>query len=198
MVWRLLDALDMGTRALATVAAMWATVAQAAPGDAFGGGDGTPSESLTIVAAIVRPCASKPGAACWTSGARSTVAVASEPVAASATKVPVVARFARAASSEGKSGPQPWTLELSATLKHPSWPGNVIVMLIDTDDPEAVQARQFTALYQASVKALRVLNARLVLSPEEGYRPGHTYHALVLQLIEGKEILLAEGEVTLL
>ena len=66
------------------------------------------------------------------------------------------------------------------------------------DDPEALSARQFTALYQTAVKSSRSLSARLSLTGEEGFRAGRTYRVRVVQLVGGKEVLLAEGDVTLL
>ncbi len=68
----------------------------------------------------------------------------------------------------------------------------------DADDPEALSARKFTALYQTAVKSSRSLSARLSLTGEEGFRAGRTYRVRVVQLVGGKEVLLAEGDVTLL
>jgi hypothetical protein len=36
------------------------------------------------------------------------------------------------------------------------------------------------------------------LSPEEGFRAGHTYRIRIVQLIGGREIVLGEGDVSLL
>jgi hypothetical protein len=147
---------------------------------------------------------------CWFAAARNTIAVESgglasapAPPARKAAPVAVVPRFARAASLAGTNitGPATtgvWSLELASTLKRPAYAGNVVFLLFDADDPEALQARQFTALYQAQVKAGSKLAARLTLSPDEGFRAGHTYRLRVVQLISDKEILLAEGDVTLL
>lgn len=161
------------------------------------------------------PCPQKPGL-CINAGARSTIAVASPPAAAAAGPADkqsksaiVVPRFSRAASVASSDGTQtasattpsenaPWTLELSGTLKHPAWAGNALFLFFDLEDPDAIANRQFTALYQAPLRAGPRLAARVVLSPEDGFRPGHSYRVRVVQLINGKEIVLAESDVALL
>jgi hypothetical protein len=153
-----------------------------------------------------RSCA-KAGALCWYSGSRTTIAVesvvASAPQAAGKPPLQVTPRFARAASI-AKNGAAPidttgsWTVDLQSTLKRPSWAGNMVFLIYDADDPDALAARQFTALYQTNVKAGKTLSAKLSLAPDEGFRSGHTYRVRIVQLVGGKEILMAEGDVTLL
>lgn len=165
---------------------------------------------LTVIdPASAPPCALKAGL-CVTPGARSTIAVASAPVAsagppaAGSKAAPVVPRFSRAASAaspEAAETPgenQPWTIELSAVLKKPAWAGNALFLFFDLDDPDALPNRQFTALYQAPIKAAPKVAARVTLTPDEGFRAGHTYRVRIVQLINGKEIVLAEGDVSLL
>ena len=192
-----------------------AGVAAAAPGDPFdiARDDAAP---LTILdPATGTPCPQKPGI-CINAGARSTIAVAAAPMAAAAgsadksSKAAIpVPRFSRAASVAASDGTQtaaavtppehaPWTLELSGTLKHPAWAGNALFLFFDLEDPESIENRQFTALYQAPLKAGPKLAARVVLSPEDGFRPGHSYRIRVVQLINGKEIVLGESDVSLL
>ena len=48
------------------------------------------------------------------------------------------------------------------------------------------------------MKAGARLAARVVLSPEDGFRAGHTYRIRVVQLINSKEIVLGESDVSLL
>jgi hypothetical protein len=149
----------------------------------------------------------KAGALCFSAGARGTIAVESQVAAAAPdakpVPVPVTPRFARAtslAARDGgtKTGDGAWTLDVASTLKRPSWAGNALFMLFDLDDPDALPNRQFTALYQQSLKAAKTVAARLTLTPDEGFRAGHTYRLRIVQLVGGKEILLAEGDVTLL
>jgi hypothetical protein len=194
---------------LAPVAMVMASSVMAAPGDlAALGSDAV--ESLAILdVAEVKGCAGREAGVCFAAGGRSTIAVESGAVALAAPRgkkqAPpvIVPRFARATSLAGTTitGPSAggsWTLEVLAALKKPALAGNAIFMLFDSDDPEALAARQFTALYQANVKAGAKVGARLVLSPEEGFRAGHTYKLRIMQLVSGREILLAEGDVTLL
>lgn len=204
----------MSTRAFAgwAVMVLMAGAAKAAPGDLLDvvhGGDDPP---LTILdPAHAQPCPLK-SAICIASGARSTVSVASAPLATAGSSTsslgkgaPVVPRFARAAavaaSSDGASAPSedaPWTLELTGALKRPAWAGNALFLFFDLDDPESLENRQFTALFQAPLKAGAKLSARVDLAPEAGFRPGHTYRIRIVQLINGKEIILAESDVSLL
>jgi hypothetical protein len=174
---------------------------------------------LTILdPALATPCAQKPGL-CINVGSRSTIAVASSPVAAAAAGTAdkqsksaiVVPRFSRAASvaatdgaatqtasTTSRSDDAPWTLEISGTLKRPAWTGNALFLFFDLEDPASLENRQFTALYQAPVKAGAKVAARVSLAPEDGFRPGHTYRVRIVQLINGKEIVLAESDVSLL
>ena len=92
----------------------------------------------------------------------------------------------------------PWTLEVTGTLKRPAWAGNALFLFFDLEDPDAIENRQFTALYQAPLKAGPKVAARVSLPPEDGSRPGHTYRIRIVQLINGKEIVLAESDVSLL
>jgi hypothetical protein len=191
------------------LAVVLASTAWAAPGD-LTAIDSSAVEPLTITdVAEPKGCAGRAGTVCFAASGRATIAVESGAVAVAppaGKKQPapvIVPRFARATSLAGTTltGPSTggaWTLDVLAALKKPALAGNAIFMLFDNDDPEALAARQFTALYQASVKAGPKLGARLQLSPEEGFRAGHTYKLRIMQLVSGREILLAEGDVTLL
>jgi phage terminase large subunit-like protein len=169
---------------------------------------------LTILdPAAATQCPQKPGI-CINAGARSTISVASAPMAAAAGTADkqskaaiVVPRFSRAASVAASEGSQtattpaddaPWTLEVTGTLKRAAWAGNALFLFFDLEDPESIENRQFTALFQAPVKAGPKLAARVSLSPEDGFRPGHTYRVRIVQLINGKEIVLGESDVSLL
>ncbi len=187
------------------ILALWSAPALAGPGDL------TPRsaeerEPLEMIEPppIGRVC-TKVGTLCWFAGSRTTIAVESGAIASAPGKagLPITPRFARAASLAA-NGTTPaetgrgWTVDLQATLKRQSWAGNMVFLIYDADDPEALSARQFTALYQTAVKSSRSLSARLSLTGEEGFRAGRTYRVRVVQLVGGKEVLLAEGDVTLL
>lgn len=211
----------MGMRVLVgwMVVAALAAPAAAGPGDLpdILHAEQTP---LTILdPATSTPCPQKPGL-CINAGSRSTIAVASSPMATAAGAGPAdkqskagiaVPRFSRAASVAATDGSTtqnvsattpsdaaPWTLEITGTLKRAAWAGNALFLFFDLEDPASLENRQFTALYQAPVKAGAKVAARVSLAPEDGFRPGHTYRVRVVQLINGKEIVLAESDVSLL
>ena len=173
--------------------------------------DGAPAEAgqpLTIIdAGKGTPCAVKAGM-CLTPGPR-TVAVASAALVAATTPgksaaAPVVPRFSRAAAlASGSAGATqdesaPWSLELMANLKRPAWNGNALFIFFDLEDADAIENHQYTALYQTPIKSGPKLAAHVALSPAEGFRAGHTYRVRIVQLVGGKEIVLAEGDVSLL
>jgi hypothetical protein len=182
---------------VAVVATVWSALAYAAPGELAprAAGEGEP---LEIVEKSERACA-RAGAVCWWSAGRSTIAVESQAVASApdgkASVAAAAPRFARAASANPLGG---WMLEIAATLKRPVLAGNVVFLFFDTDDKEALQARQFTALFQASAKAGKSLAAKLALHSDDGFHAGRTYRLRIVQLVGGRELLLAEGDVTLL
>ena len=192
-----------------------AGMARANPGDLSDiVGSSAPPLTIFDPAAATR-CAQKPGL-CINAGARSTISVASAPMAAAAGTADkqskaaiVVPRFSRAASIAASDGTQtaaattppedaPWTLEVTGTLKRAAWAGNALFLFFDLEDPDAIENRQFTALFQAPLKAGPKVAARVSLSPEDGFRPGHTYRVRIVQLINGKEIVLGESDVSLL
>lgn len=170
--------------ALGLLLAMGGTAA-AEPGD-------LEDTHLYILPRVGAPCAA-PGSICFTAGADSTVKVESAPVTALRRGVPVVPRFKRGQPKADSS--VPWTLGLSATLEHPALKGNTLFLVYDREDPHAIANREVTVLFQARVRAGRSLAARLALSPDDGVYPDHTYRIRIVQLVGGKEVLLAEGDV---
>jgi hypothetical protein len=192
--------------ALSLVSLLWGSRAFAGPGDlVMDKGGATDDVPITVHdAGKAAPCNVKAGM-CLTAGAR-TVAVASAPLVAATgkTTAPVVPRFSRAAAvaSEGAAATPdenaPWSLDLAANLKRAAWNGNALFIFFDLEDPEAIENHTYTALYQTPVRAGAKLAAHLSLLPTEGFRAGHNYRIRVVQLIGGKEVLLAEGDVSLL
>lgn len=183
-------------RLAAFVAMVWGSLAWAGPGDLMPRAEGQ-AEPLAIVDKSERSCA-RAGAICWWSAGRATIAVSQAVASAPDGKKPlalVVPCFARAASADELGG---WSLEIAATLKRPVLAGNVVFLFFDADDKEALAARQFTALFQANAKAGKSLAARLALHPDDGFHAGRTYRLRIVQLVGGRELLLAEGDVTLL
>jgi hypothetical protein len=163
---------------------------------------------LSILEVGTTPCAVKAGV-CLTPGAPTTIPGPSSEVALASMgdkpgkAAPVVPRFQRAAAvaPDGRSASTEaasWTVEVNANLKRPAWAGNALFLFFDMEDHDAIQNRQTTAFYQAPIKAGPRVAARLSLSPEEGFRAGHTYRLRIVQLINGKEIVLAEGDLSLI
>lgn len=194
----------MCRQAITVTAMLLATTATAlaGPGTLERASDEVGEAPLQVLATPTTPCATK-GGICLTPGAH-TVAVASEEVASAAggkNAAPVVPRFARAdsqaAAEGGGNSSGPWMLEIAGTLKRQAWSGNALFLFFDMEDPNAIENREYTALYQAPLKAGNKLAARIALQPDEGFRAGHTYRLRVVQLINNKEMLLAESDVSL-
>jgi hypothetical protein len=197
-------------RGLSTVAIalLLGSPALAGPGDLeMDRSDAVSEVPITVQdASKAAACTVKAGL-CLTPGAR-TVAVASEPLVAATGKgkpaAPVVPRFSRAAPVASGSAAAtadesaPWSLELTANLKRTSLKGNALFIFFDLEDPNAIEEHTYTALYQLPIKAGSKLAAQMALTPSEGFRAGHTYRLRILQLVGGKEVVLAEGDVSLL
>jgi hypothetical protein len=206
MAQGLLDIFDMGHCGwLVGVVLAAAASAQASPGEAFGGGETRAEPVVVIDAPADGKSCGKTSLMCFVAGARDTIAVEAQLVAAPDGKrpAPVTPRFARAASLAARDGHTPkaegrWTVDFASTLARPAVKGNALFMFFDLDDPESLPNRQITALYQTDVKAGKSMAARLSLEPEDGFRAGHTYRLRVVQLLNGKEVPLVEGDVTLL
>jgi hypothetical protein len=133
---------------------------------------------------------------CAFAGARSTVAV--DPSAGPQ-------RFARATSVASSTGArestqksaEPWTIDVLVNLKRAALAGNTLFLFYDRGDAGALAGHQYIALYQAPVAAGKSVAAHLQLDPEEGFRPGRTYRLQIAQLVNGREIVLAEGDLSL-
>ena len=87
-----------------------------------------------------------------------------------------------------------WIADFFANFKKPSLAGNAQFIFSDVQDSKAAKAREVTALYQATIKGGGSVSARVRFSKEEGFRVGRLYHAQVVQLLGGKEVILAEGD----
>ena len=166
---------------------------------------GVSEEPLRILdSAKAASCSSKAGI-CFHPGARTTVAVDSQPVVAAKPTVAAPPSFRRAAAVAAASKDPPraetslaWTLDIAAQLKRAAVAGNTLFVFFDMEDPDAIRNQQTSALFQAPVKAGRALAAHLSLSPEDGFRSGHTYRLRIVQLLGGREVILAESDLTLL
>ena len=147
---------------------------------------------------------------CLTAGAPTTAVAPAAPAAAAAaapaSPAAEVPRFVRLMGASGapvqrgssEADDLPWTLELHATLRQNALAGNALFLVVDAEDPKALAEHEVTALWQAPIRAGSSVAARLQLTPEDGFRAQHTYRILVIQIINGAQRILAEGDVRLL
>lgn len=92
-----------------------------------------------------------------------------------------------------------WTLEMNASPRKRALAGNAMFIWTDVADPEQTAASHVvTALYQAAIPAGESVSASLSLSPNDGFHAGHTYKLRVVQIVNGKEVELADGHVRLM
>lgn len=87
-----------------------------------------------------------------------------------------------------------WVVDLYGAFKTPALAGNAQFVFSDIQDSKASKARVVTAMYQIPIKAGGSVSTRVRLSPDEGFHAGRGYHAQIVQLISGKEVILAEGD----
>lgn len=170
---------------------------RAAPGES---GD---SPRLQILDSGPGRCAAR-SELCLVAGAPTTAAVPAGPAsAAPASPAADPPRFVRVMSpaaprGSSESDEPPWTLELHATLRQGALAGNALFLVVDAEDPKALADNEVTALWQAPIRAGGSVAARLLLSPEDGFRGQHTYRIRIVQIISGAQRLLAEGDVRLM
>jgi hypothetical protein len=147
----------------------------------------------------VAPSCTAKAAMCFKPGAATTVQM--DPVAAPKGAAPRFSRAASVAAAGKAASPEsklPWTVDVAAQLKRAALTGNTLFVFFDLSDPLAVKDNHTTALFQAPVKAGKSLGLHLSLSGEDGFRAGHTYRMRILQLVNGREVLLAESDFSLL
>ncbi|HRI50891.1 MAG TPA: hypothetical protein PLW65_11970 [Pseudomonadota bacterium] len=165
--------------------------AQAAPGDA----DEQPR--LEILEGGRTPCAVR-GDLCPIAGAPTTVANSAASATGAADSLPRFSRVSGAAGYRGSPADStPWTIEINAALRQSALAGNAIFIITDAEDASAAE-NEVTALWQAPIRAGMNVAARLMLSPDDGFHAQHTYHISVVQVIRGKQRVLAGGDVRLM
>ena len=93
----------------------------------------------------------------------------------------------------------PWTVQVSAAFSQKAVAGNALFILRDIEDPDQAPAtRVVTALWQEAIPRGDGVVMKMTLSADDGFRSGHTYELRIVQLIAGKEVDLAAGQVRLL
>lgn len=111
---------------------------------------------------------------------------------------PFVPEFTRLNKREPAKGEtNDWVLDVRATLDKKSYSGNAIFLVYDDDQPGVYAEREVTALFQSTISSGMTISARLVFGLEDGFVPRHRYLVRIVQLINGRELVLAEGRVKL-
>lgn len=151
---------------------------------------------IDILTGVHNSCTTR-GAVCWSAGDSSTEEVASPEPNDAVSFARTAAWHRQAPHGLASSDPTPWVLRLDAKLQQPALAGNALFIFYDAKEPGAESRRAVTALLQTAVPAKDTLSARLSLSGEDGFQPGHTYRVVIAQIINGKEITLARGLVQL-
>ncbi|MSP61596.1 MAG: hypothetical protein EXR72_14910 [Myxococcales bacterium] len=172
-------------------------IAGARPGELRRSGGDASLEVLDPMA-TGRTCMIK-GAVCITSGAAETIAAA-QPLASTGAlpaSPPVFQRVGVAATAIEAVGAAPWTLELDAYTSLPAVKGNTLFLFYDLAAPDAVAKQEVTGIHHGQVLPGRALSARIKLSPDDGFRAAHAYHVRIVQLLGGREVLLAQGDFSL-
>jgi len=88
----------------------------------------------------------------------------------------------------------PWVIDLNATTRHPALAGNALFLIYDAEDHQAMKMHEVTAAWQVPIRAGDQLAARMTFNPDEGFRANHTYMIRVVQIVQGREVLLTKGK----
>ena len=93
-----------------------------------------------------------------------------------------------------KTKEAPWSINYLAVFKKAAVPGAMTVQFVEKND----RATGFVDQYSPeNGSASVVFRGSYDLSPDQGFNKGHTYVINVGQLLKGKFVLYAKGEVTL-
>ena len=191
--------------AVAALPAAWAE-----PGGAMGSAEGVdvlkstscpivPLLAMTVEAGPSTHAVGSPPLAMAASAAPSkSAAAAAEPKAktpaepAPVASHPIFARDGSAAEIKKAMIEPSWTMDLSARLGERALKGNMMVAVYDAEDVNAVANAEVMELHQVKIDHTGCIKLRLNLDPNNGARPGHDVRVQLLQLIQGKKVLLAE------
>jgi hypothetical protein len=141
-----------------------------------------------------RQCSS-PGLVCLSPGGSAT----SEGIELreAAAPITVLARGSQLAAVGAVHKPdpnQPWQVEMVANFKGRSASGPMIVAILDGENPQALEDHQALVVWDVNMKPGSSLGMRFLLTPEQGFRPSHSYVLRVVQGRDKAEKILAEGE----
>lgn len=154
-----------------------------------------PTEKQDLVPIALTPTLAKscpkPGTLCFSAAPDAVLASAEVELPEEKIKI---SKFTR---SDG--GSRSWNLMMVANLRDRSKIGEVMVLVYDHADPQAIANREVTTLWHLQFdKPQKNFAARLVLDGEKlGLQAGHVYWVVVAQLIHQREQVLAQGGVQL-
>ena len=164
--------------------------AYAAPGDA---GE---QPRLEVLDSALAGCSGR-GELCFATGAASTRTVAAEYGTDAVANFTRITTPANRTASGAPDDSIPWTIEVTASLRQRALSGNALFIVYDTDDHKAMSRNEVTALWQDNVRAGHSIAARLVFSPDDGFHAGHTYRVQIAQILNGRRVILASGDIHL-
>ncbi len=159
-------------------------------------GDTNDQQRLEILDTALTACPAR-GELCFATGSAATRTVAAE---YGGDTLPNFTRITTPNNRTASGAPDDsvaWTVDVSAALRQRALTGNALFIVYDADDPKAMANNEVTALWQDNVRAGMNISARLVFSPEDGFRAGHTYRINVAQILNGRQVILATGDIHL-
>jgi len=164
--------------------------AYAAPGDT---GE---QPRLEILDSVLTACPVR-GELCFATGSAATRTVGAEYGGDVVPNFTRIVTPANRTASGAADDSVPWTIEVSAALRQRALTGNALFIVYDMEDHKAIARNEVTALWQDNVRAGTNISARLVFSPDDGFHAGHTYRINVAQILNGRQVILASGDVHL-
>ena len=114
--------------------------------------------------------------------------------------VTVLARGTQVATSEGLArakAEQAWQAELVARFERRSQKAPVMVAFFDRDDQESIIENTPMIVWTVTMEPGRDLGMRLLLTPQDGFVASRSYTVRVVQVVDGRVLSLAEGDVHL-
>ena len=90
-----------------------------------------------------------------------------------------------------------WQAELVVHFTRRSVRGNILVLVYDAADKQAIARREVTRLWNIEADPLHNLQMVMPFDRDAGFHKNHTYKVKVVQLLRKHEVVLAEGSVHL-
>ncbi len=132
------------------------------------------------------------GATCLSAGGSDTVLLPAVTASADPKAIRELPAFRRT-----QGGDSAWALEIDSYLDRPALAGCVLFLVYDLADPSSIEQHEVTAMHQGKIAGGRTVAARLRLSPNDGFHRDHDYRLQIVQLVRGRELVLAQGDFSL-